>query len=352
MTTRAGLVGALAWLVLPGVLAAQTEAQAPPRRDVKDLIGQRVVTTSTSPLRGDNGKIVEKDGLFRVYHVVQATPARVRIRAAGVDVWVPPSAVIPLDGAEAYFSAAIARKPGVGLSNKRGLVRNELGDFAGAVQDFTTAIQGDPKNAFAYNNRAWARQNLGRFDEAIADYDEAIRLDPKLAVAYSNRGLCHHRQRDLAAAIADYDRSIKLDRRNALAFNNRGLARMESGQFDTALEDYRQALKLDPELALAHYNLALLRLNCPDPAIREPKQAMASAQRACELTGWKELSYVETLAAACADAGDPAAAVRWLERAIAAAPEDQKPGLEARRDFFRSLAERVQKPQPSSGTEP
>lgn len=338
MTGRLACCSVLAGLV--AIVRATAQAPAPP--NVKDLVGQRVVTTTTSPLRGDGGKIVEKDGLFRVYQVVQVSPGRVRIRSGGLDVSVPPSAVVPLEGAEAYFTGELARKPGaqarVGLHNKRGLIRNETGNFAGAVEDFDETLMGDPKNAFAYNNRAWARQSLGRFDEAIADYDEAIKLDPKLAMAYSNRGMCHHRQRDLDAAIADYDRSIKLDRRNALAFNNRGLARMESGQFDAALEDYEQAIKLDPDLALAYYNRALLRLNCPDPAIRDPKKAMASALRSCELTGWKDLSYVETLAAACADAGDTAAAVRWLERAIQAAPEDQKPGLEARRDFFRSLS--------------
>jgi tetratricopeptide (TPR) repeat protein len=160
-------------------------------------------------------------------------------------------------------------------------------------------------------------------------------------MAYSNRGMCHHKQRDLEAAIVDYDRAIKLDRRNALAYNNRGLARMESGQFDAALGDYEKAIQLDPDLALAFYNRALLRLECPDPAIRDPKKAVESARRSCELTGWKDLSYVNTLAAACADAGDPAAAVRWLERAIAVAAEDEKPGLEARRDFFRALQDRA-----------
>jgi tetratricopeptide (TPR) repeat protein len=332
-------LGAAGFCVLALALAAKAQ-QAPPPQDVKDLVGQAVVTTATAPLRDEQGKLVEKDGLFRVYRVVQAAPGRVQIRAGGITVWVPPSAVVPLEAAEAYFSAEIRRKPGVGLYNKRGLVRNQTGNYQGAVEDFDKAIQGDPKNAFAYNNRAWAKQNLGRYDEAIADYDQAIQLDPKLAMAYSNRGLCHHKQRNLEAAIADYDRAIKLDRRSALAYNNRGLARMESGQFDAALEDYEQAIQLDPELALAYYNRALLRLECPDPALRDPKKAVESARRACELTGWKDLSYVNTLAAACADAGDPAAAVRWLERALAIAPEDEKPALEARRDFYRALKDR------------
>ena len=80
-------------------------------------------------------------------------------------------------------------------------------------------------------------------------------------------------------------------------------------------------VKLDPELALGYYNLALLRLNCPDPAIRDPKQAMSSAQRACELTGWKDPKYLDTLAAAYAEAGRFQEAVATAEMACKLAAE-------------------------------
>lgn len=329
-------IGLLAVSLAVAIAGPPAAAQDAPRRTVKDLIGQPVVTTSVSPLR-DGTRVIEKDGMFRVYRVEKVAPGKVFIRGGGVGAWVAPSQVVPLEAAVEHFTAEIRRRPSAGLYNKRGLVHNERKEFEEAVADFDEVIKRDAKNAFARNNRGFARQNLGRFEEAIADYDEATRLDPKLAMAYANRGLCRHRTGDHARAIADYDRALALDRNNALAYNNRGLARMETQQYEGSLADLTEALRLDPDLALAHFNLALLRQNCPEPEIRDPKQAVESARRACELTGWKEPNYITTLAAACADAGDPAAAVRWLEKALAAAPDDEKPALQARLSFFRSL---------------
>ena len=64
-----------------------------------------------------------------------------------------------------------------------------LGDYKGAITDYTQAIRLNPDYASAYYNRGNAKSNLGQHFAAIADYDIAIRLNPDDAEAYYNRGL-------------------------------------------------------------------------------------------------------------------------------------------------------------------
>ena len=72
----------------------------------------------------------------------------------------------------------------------RGLTYYDLGDFDGAIQEFTRAIQLDGRHARAYAFRALAYGYTGSIAEAEADLRSAIRLqaDPKL-VAEVRRAL-------------------------------------------------------------------------------------------------------------------------------------------------------------------
>ena len=52
-----------------------------------------------------------------------------------------------------------------------------MNDHAGAIDDFTRAIAEDPNNADFYHNRGFAKRKLGDFPGAVLDYTAAIRLN-------------------------------------------------------------------------------------------------------------------------------------------------------------------------------
>ncbi len=203
-----------------------------------------------------------------------------------------------------------------------------------ALGDLDEAIRLDSADPMAFNNRGWARQVKGDLDQALADYDQAIRLDPHLVLAYVNRASVRARLKQTEGALADCDEAIEIDPGNASAHRTRAHIRLERNELPKALADLNEAIRLEPHdaasvrargafwlktrewaKALADLDEAIrlepanpepyndrgwIRATCPDAKLRDGTQAVASATRAGELTGWKEPGVLDTLAAACA----------------------------------------------------
>ena len=133
-----------------------------------------------------------------------------------------------------------------------GYVKHELGDYNGAIADYTQAIQLKSDSAGFYALRGLAKQQLEQYLSAIADYDKAIRLKPDYAEAYSNRGLSKYHSGQPFAAIVDYDKAIEIKPNYTEAYSNRGLAKGNMGQHYAAISDCDKAIQLNPNYAEAY----------------------------------------------------------------------------------------------------
>jgi tetratricopeptide (TPR) repeat protein len=202
------------------------------------------------------------------------------------------------------------------LHNNRGISWREKGYDNLALADFDEAVRLDPQSATARVSRGNLFGDKGENDKAIADYDEAIRMNPKLAPAYSNRGLSWLAKGDTTRALSDFDEAIRLAPDMADAWNNRGIAWRAQGDAGRAVADFSQVVKLEPKFADAYDSLALILATSADPKVRDGKRAVELAEKACELTAFRNPYYLNTLAAAHAETGAYDRAVEWQEQAL------------------------------------
>jgi serine/threonine-protein kinase len=188
------------------------------------------------------------------------------------------------------YSRAIELDPkSVRAYNNRGVARHARGDLAGGVEDWTRAIELDPNYAPACVNLGKALQAEGDIAGALRNFSRAIELERNYVTAYVHRGVARRAAGDNAGAIEDYSKAIELDPKRAKVYNNRGNARQVAGDIAGAFEDYCKAIELDPKYALAYSNRGKAREDKGDSggaledytrAIElDPKYAMAYFNR-------------------------------------------------------------------------
>ena len=172
-------------------------------------------------------------------------------------------------------------------------------------------------------------------EAVIDDYRRAIELDPALAFAHAGRGRVSHHLRSYDVALDELNEAIRLASENAAFYKSRADLHADRGNYQAALLDYGRAVELNPLLAEAYRNGAWLLATCPDNRFRSPDNAMEGATRAIELTQGDRHLYLDTLAAAQANAGRFDDAIQTASMAIEEAPDGYRSFYEARRAYYQ-----------------
>jgi protein O-mannosyl-transferase len=229
-----------------------------------------------------------------------------------------------------------------------------------AIAHYEMALRRDPDNAVIHAGLATALVRRGRSDDAISHFEKALALKPDYAAAHCNLGIELAGKGLIDDAIAHYREALRIredhvqdggavapaaqTRTGAAnpetlqanqdrfdAHSNLGVALASCGRFDEAIVHYHKALDLKPDVPLVLNNLAWLRATCSKPSCRDSAEAVALAERASRLSGGKLPTFFDTLAAAYAEAGRFAEAIKAANKAIDL----------ARQQNHQDLAERI-----------
>jgi eukaryotic-like serine/threonine-protein kinase len=169
------------------------------------------------------------------------------------------------------FDAALALQKDHGLAQRlRAETFFRMRRFDEVIAAFDRYLETGKPLESVYRGRGLARAELGQYPGAIEDFTKALELHPTSAVQ-ANRGWTHLVVDAPKLALRDFDLAIELDSKNSDAYCGRGFARAVLGRHQEALQDATEALRLGPRSARLLYSVARIHAKCPGAG---PQRAM------------------------------------------------------------------------------
>jgi len=178
------------------------------------------------------------------------------------------------------------------------------------------ALAIDPALVSAHYNIATVLLESGDVDGAIGHLDRAVQLRPEFAAAYVNLGAALRQATRYADSERALRRGIELQPRSAAAHTNLAGVLLAERRLREAIADYRVALDIAPDLIEPMVSLAWVLATSSDAALRRPAEAIQLGERAVALTSRRDVTALDTLAAAYASAGRFTDAVSNEQRAL------------------------------------
>ncbi|WP_298239292.1 tetratricopeptide repeat protein [uncultured Algibacter sp.] len=155
-------------------------------------------------------------------------------------------------GAIVDYSKIIVEEPDADTYFNRGNSRYNLEDFTGAKSDYARAVNLDKSFIDARYSLACAKYDLGDYAEAIKDFNAVIKVIPDLQIAYTLRASAYAALEDYKKALKDYSTAI-LVTPNADAFLNRGLFYLDINYYQKANADFNIVIRLDKQNAFGYF---------------------------------------------------------------------------------------------------
>jgi tetratricopeptide (TPR) repeat protein len=244
------------------------------------------------------------------------------------------------------------------IHNNLAIALVETGRLDEAIREYRRSLEIYPYSAETRTNLGLALVNSGHLSEASEQFEKAVEMNPTLLEARYNLGVILALQGQLGRALQHLEKAVEINPLSAEAHYNLAIALASQGRPDQAtlhfekaveinpsyteahcnlgtvlyaqgnvpeaLEHWREALRLNPNFAPAMNLLARVLAASSDSSQRNGAEAVELAERAVQLTRGQDPAYLDTLAAAYAEAGRFPEAVDTARRALALARQQNQ----------------------------
>ena len=206
----------------------------------------------------------------------------------------------------------------------RATVLMRQGEVDAGLAEFRRVMTLRPNAVAIYSDMGSALFAASRFKEALEAMEHAIRLSPGSAVSLSRAGAAAQQLGDNTKALEYYERANAIQPR-ADTFSNIGTIQYGLGDYAKAAAAYEGSLLIRPVNAVTNRNLgdAYRHLGRHDEARLAYARAVQQAEVEVSVSP-SDARTIARLAVYQAKAGDDAAAMRSLKKALAFAPNDQQ----------------------------
>jgi protein O-mannosyl-transferase len=195
---------------------------------------------------------------------------------------------------------------------------------------FQHCLKVTENNFIAHNNLAVVLAKKGRFPEAKNECLHALEIRPRDADCLQNAGVVLTQKGDYDEALGYISALIDIRPQAAAIYKKLGGFLESEAKLHAALKYYEQSLRYYPDDIELCNNVAWVRATHQDATLRDGKEAIVLAERACEISARQHPVFLGTLAGAYAEAGRFAEAVKTAEKAIALADATAQPAIAAR----------------------
>jgi tetratricopeptide (TPR) repeat protein len=230
----------------------------------------------------------------------------------------------------AYFSAG----------NELGRVYLRQGKFNEAVMCFNELLKHNKESAEIYYNLGVASILQKKYEEAIKHFAKVLELDPKYPDIHSNMGIALLAAGKNTDAIKYLNEALNTSKNQVMVYANLGTAYTHLGMYKQAIQNWNKVVELDPNNVDVLNNLAWLLATFGEVSIQNANRAIELAEQACEITGYKNPEFLDTLAVAYAAVGRFDDAVKKAQQAVdiakASGQEDLCGEIQRRLELYKA----------------